>query len=68
MCMPFGPDKIQRKGEAVYRSLYLRQYMVDAIEKIAVENETSFNAVVVSMIEQCLKDYENHTQNTDPGA
>lgn len=66
--MPFGPGNIQRKGEAVYRTVYLRQYMVDAIEALAAENETSFNAIIVSMIEQCLKDYENHTQNTDPGA
>lgn len=66
--MPFGRDNIQRKGEAAYKTVYLRQRQIDAIEKIAAENETSFNAVVVSMIEQCLKDYENHTQNTDPGA
>lgn len=56
--MPFNPDKIQRKGEAAYRTVYLRQRMIDEIEKIAKERETSFNAVVVSMIEQCLKDYE----------
>ena len=55
--MPFGPENIQKKGEAGYRSLYLRQTMIDAIEKIAQENETSFNSVVVSMIEQCLKEY-----------
>lgn len=66
--MPFGRDNIQRKGEAAYKTIYLRQRQIDQIEKIAAENETSFNAIVVSMIEQCLKDYENHTQNTDPGA
>lgn len=66
--MPFGPESIQRKGEAGYRTLYLRQNLIDQVEKLAAENKTSFNAVVVSMIEQCLKDYENHTQNTDPGA
>lgn len=66
--MPFGRDNIQRKGEAAYKTIYLRQRQIDQIEKIAAENETSFNAIVVSMIEQCLKDYENHTQDTDPGA
>ena len=30
-------------------------------EKLAAENETSFNAIVVSMIEQCLKDYDSET-------
>lgn len=36
--------------------------MIDQIEKIAAENETSFNSIVVSMIEQCLKDYTEKTQ------
>ncbi len=56
--MPFGPDNIQRKGEAAYKTIYLRQRLIEQIEQIAAENETSFNAVVVSMIEQCLKDYQ----------
>ncbi|MDE7172553.1 MAG: hypothetical protein K2O11_11890 [Oscillospiraceae bacterium] len=58
--MPFGPDNIPRKGEAAYRTVYLRQRMIDKIEKIAAENETSFNAVIVSMVEQCLKEYEDN--------
>lgn len=57
--MPFGPENIQRKGEAAYKTIYLRQRLIEQIEQIAAENETSFNAVVVSMIEQCLKDYQN---------
>ena len=60
--MPFGPDNIQRKGEAAYKTIYLRQRLIDQIEKIAAENETSFNSIVVSMIEQCLKDYSEMTQ------
>ncbi|MBD5084025.1 MAG: hypothetical protein HDT33_02900 [Clostridiales bacterium] len=60
--MPFGPDNIQRKGEAAYKTIYLRQRLIDQIEKIAAENETSFNSIVVSMIEQCLKDYSEKTQ------
>lgn len=61
--MPFGPDNIQRKGEAAYKTIYLRQRLIDQIEKIAAENETSFNSIVVSMIEQCLKDYSEKTQD-----
>lgn len=60
--MPFGPDNIQRKGEAAYKTIYLRQRLIDQIEKIAAENETSFNSIVVSMIEQCLKDYSEKTR------
>ena len=59
--MPFGPNNIQRKGEAAYKPIYLRQRTIDKIEKLAAENETSFNAIVVSMIEQCLKDYDSET-------
>lgn len=55
--MPFGPDNIQRKGDAAYKTIYLRQRVIDQIEQIASDNETSFNAVVTSMIEQCLKEY-----------
>jgi len=60
--MPFGPDNIQRKGEAAYKTIYLRQRLIDQIDQIAAENETSFNSIVVSMIEQCLKDYTEKTQ------
>ena len=60
--MPFNPDNIPRKGEAAYRSLYLRQRMIDQIEQIAKERETSFNAVVVSMIEQCLDEIHREEQ------
>lgn len=60
--MPFGPDSIQKKGEAGYRTLYLRQHLIDRIEKIAAENKTSFNGIVVSMIEQCLKEYDEESQ------
>lgn len=59
--MPFGPNNIQRKGEAAYKTIYLRQRTIDKIEKLAAENETSFNAIVVSMIEQCLPDYDSET-------
>jgi len=65
--MPFGKDNIQRKGEAAYKTIYLRQRLIDQIEKLAAENETSFNAIVTSMIEQCLKDYEESSQKGGTG-
>lgn len=57
--MPFNPKNIKQKVDTCNKSLYLRQDLVDAIEKIAKENNTSFNKVVVSMIEQCLEDIQN---------
>ncbi|EEG31739.1 hypothetical protein CLOSTMETH_00636 [[Clostridium] methylpentosum DSM 5476] len=44
----------KEKEETVYKSLYMRQKQVDQINKIAKEYNTSFNNVVISMIESCL--------------
>ena len=43
---------------AVYKTLYIKQTLVDEINAIAKENDTSFNNVVISMIESCLNDEE----------
>lgn len=54
--MPFVPKPTKKKVEAGYKTIYLRQDLIDKIDQIARENETSFNNVVVSMIESCLND------------
>ena len=54
--MPFVPNKTKKKVEAGYKTIYLRQSMIDELEQIAKDNSTSFNNVVVSMIERCLKE------------
>ena len=46
----------QRKPEKRWN---LRQEIIEALEKIAQKNNTSFNNVVVSMIEQCLEENED---------
>lgn len=53
--MPFVPKKTKEKEPSVYKSLYIREVLVKEIEKIAKENDTSFNNVIISMIEECLK-------------
>lgn len=53
--MTFIPKKTKEKETAVYKSLYIKEDLVKQIEKIAKENDTSFNNVVISMIEDCLK-------------
>lgn len=52
--MPFVPKKTKQKVDSRYKTIYLRQSLIEEIEEIARENNTSFNNVVVSMIEQCL--------------
>lgn len=52
--MAFVPKKTKEKEAAVYKSLYIKEELAKEIEKIAKENDTSFNNVVISMIEECL--------------
>ncbi len=53
--MTFVPKKTKEKIISVYKSLYIREELVKQIEEIAKDNDTSFNNVVISMIEECLK-------------
>jgi len=56
--VPFVPKETKKKVSAGYKTIYLRQSVIDAVDKIAKENNTSFNNVVVSMIERCLEEQE----------
>lgn len=49
--MPFVPKNTREKVKAGYKTIYLRQSVIDALEQMARENSTSFNNVVVSMID-----------------
>ena len=52
--MTFIPKKTKNKEPAGYKSLYIKKELVKKLEKIAIEGNTSFNNVVISMIEYCL--------------
>lgn len=54
--MNFELKSTKNKEPSVYKTLYLKRSIAEKIEKIAEENKTSFNNVVVSMIESCLKE------------
>lgn len=54
--MPFEIKKTKQKNETIYKTLYISKALADQIQKIANENNTSFNNVVISMIESCLKE------------
>lgn len=54
--MKFELKKAAAKDEALYKTLYIKKSLAEQVEKIAAENKTSFNNVVVSMIESCLKE------------
>ena len=60
--MPFEPKKTRRKVESAYKSIYLRQTVIDELDKLAAKYDTSFNNVVVTMIEQCLEDIKKEEE------
>lgn len=45
----------KNKEPASYKSIYIKNDLIKEVERIAKENNTSFNNVIVSMIEECLK-------------
>ena len=54
--MAFKIKPTKEKQPSVYKTIYLKQELVEKIDTIAAENQISFNNVVVSMIESCLQD------------
>ena len=52
--MAFKLKPTRGKRSASYKTVYLPQNTIDDIAAIAKDNNTSFNNVVVSMIEHCL--------------
>lgn len=45
----------KEKITSSYKTIYLKDYIIDDINKISCEYNTSFNNVVVKMIEYCLE-------------
>ena len=43
------------KVKSSYKTLYISDSLIEQIDKIVKDNGTSFNNVVVSMIESCLE-------------
>ena len=57
--MKFVVKQTREKELSLYKSLYIKDVLVKEIDKIAIENNTSFNNVIISMIEHCLKETKN---------
>ena len=54
--MDFKIKLNEERGDSTYKTLYIKQSLVDQIAEIAKAYNTSWNNVVVSMIESCLKE------------
>ncbi len=52
--MSFEAKYIIKKPTSSYKTIYLKDNIIKQIDKIAKDNDTSFNNVIVSMIETCL--------------
>ncbi|MEG2213892.1 MAG: hypothetical protein RRY35_08360 [Clostridiales bacterium] len=61
--MVFVPKITKKKEKAGYKTLYVSQRLIEQIEDIARTYNTSFNNVVVSMIEYSIAHQENDTHN-----
>lgn len=60
--MSFVPRKTRQKVDAGYKTIYLKQSLIEKIDQIARDNSTSFNNVVVSMIEKCLEEEKDELE------
>lgn len=56
--MNFEIKKTRQKEERIYKTIYIKEDLWKTIDAIAAENHTSFNNVVVSILEACLMDRE----------
>ena len=54
--MNFKIRKTQEKEPAAYKTLYIKQSLLEKVDEIAKQNNTSWNNVVISMIESCLEE------------
>lgn len=61
--MAFIPKKTKQKTKTCYKSLYMTEDLADKINRLAVDNDTSFNNVVISIIEDFFQREKNNTDS-----
>ena len=61
--MPFEPKKTRNKVESAYKSIYLKQCVIAEIDQLAKKYNTSFNNIVVTMVEDRLKELREEEQD-----
>ncbi|MDD6763405.1 MAG: hypothetical protein PUD92_07255 [Clostridiales bacterium] len=49
--MAFVPKKTKQKTKTCYKSLYMTEELAEKLNKLAADNDTSFNNIVISIIE-----------------
>ena len=64
--MKFEIKRTRGKKACIYKTIYIKKEVSEQIEIIAIEHHTSFNNVVVSMIDACLSDTSQSASLTAP--
>lgn len=63
--MAFSPKPTKKKVQAGYKTLYITDELCEKINKLAKEYDTSFNNIVISIIENFF-DNENKSKCDRP--
>lgn len=53
--MAFSPKPTKQKVEAEYKTLYITKELSEKVNKLAKEHETSYNNIVISILEEFFK-------------
>ena len=61
--MAFVPKKTKQKIKSCYKSLYMTEDLAEKLNQIAAQNDTSFNTVVLSIIEDFFLREEKDSEN-----
>ena len=56
--MAFSPKPTKKKVQAGYKTLYITDELAEKINSLAKEHDTSFNNIVISIIEDFFKTKE----------
>ncbi len=54
--MSFQIKDTKKRIKHIYKTLYISEILVSKIDNLAYTNNTSFNNIVISMIESCLRE------------
>lgn len=57
--MAFTPKSTKKKVQAGYKTLYITDELSDKISELAKKHDTSFNNIVISIIEDFFKNNED---------
>lgn len=56
--MAFSPKPTKKKVQARYKTLYITDELTEKINKLAKDYDTSFNNIVISIIENFFENEE----------